>query len=108
MLSHASLTNPCYSDLALSRHHNVVVRSSEGVGELAEDDGFFGDRDVLLQAMVPVVHTHTHHLLRGQDWSQQLDVRSLQHTLTRGQRSEGEGLVIYGSSTVAAIVQESS
>lgn len=99
---------PCCSDLALCRHHNVVIRPSDGIGELAEDDGFFRDRDVLLQAMVPVVHTHTHHLLRGQDRSQQLDVRSLQHTLTRGQCSEGEGQVIYHGSTVAAVVGESS
>lgn len=85
---------PCRSDLTEWGQQDVVVRPSDGVGKLVEDDGFTGDRDVLLHTVVAVVHTHTHHLLRGQHWGQQLDVWSLQHTLTRGQRSEEEERVI--------------
>lgn len=60
--------------LALWGQNDVIVWAADGTGEFAEDDRFFGDRGVLLQAVVPVVHTHTHHLLRGQHRSQQLDV----------------------------------
>lgn len=78
------------SHLALWGQKDVVIRPGDGTGELAEDDRFFGDWGVLLQAVVPVVHTHTHHLLRGQHRSQQLDVWPLQHTLTGRQGSEEE------------------
>ena len=65
---------PLTFHLALCGQNDVVVRPADGTGEFAEDDRFFGDRGVLLQAVVPVVHTNTNHLLRGQHRSQQLDV----------------------------------
>lgn len=79
-----------FSHLALCGQNNVVIRTRDGTGELAEDDGFFGDRGILLQTVVPVVHAHTHHFLWGQDGGQQLDVCSFNHKLARRQSSEEE------------------
>lgn len=53
---------------------DVVVGTRDGRGELAEDDGLGGDGGVLLQAVVSVVHTHTHHLVRAGDGRQELDI----------------------------------
>ena len=76
------------SHLALWGQSNVIIWPSDGAGELAEDDWLVGDGGVLLQTVVPVVHTHTHHFFRGQNGGQQLDVCSVHHTLTGRQCSE--------------------
>lgn len=75
------LSSRSWPHLALWGQDNVIVRSCDGIGELAEDNRLLGNRGILLQAVVSVVHTHTHHLLWGQNRSQQPDVWSLQHTL---------------------------
>lgn len=76
--------------LALWGQNDVIIWPSDGAGELAEDDRFFGEWRVLLQAVVPVVHTHTHHLFWSQHRSHQPDVWALQNTLTGQQGSEEE------------------
>lgn len=69
---------------------DVIVGARDGRGELAKDDGLGGDGGILLQAVVLVVHTHTHHLVRASDWRQELDLGAREHTLATGHGSETE------------------
>lgn len=82
-------------DLALVRQVDVVVGSRDGRGELVEDDGLGGDGSVLLQAVVFVVHSHTHHLVWASDRRQELDIRVREHTLATGHRSKCRDIFIY-------------
>lgn len=58
------------TDLALGWEDDLVVGPHDGTGKLAEDDGLLGHRNVLLFAVVHIIHSHTHHLVwpcdRGQ------------------------------------------
>lgn len=60
-----------HTDLALWGEDDLVIGPHDGTGKLAEDDGLLGHRNVLLFAVVRIIHSHTYHLVWPCDGGQE-------------------------------------
>lgn len=72
----------------------------DGRVELAEEDRFFGDRYVLLCAVVDVVHANTDQLLRAGDGRSELVLVGIEDALARRHR------IFYDSDSMLRVQEE--